>query len=128
MLSLSGDYRLAQRQTTIQVAAQEVIIERPRRSAPVQVEIPGILEIPVEKGVFNNGQWSLSETNALHAQGSAEPGERGNMILYGHNKDTILGKLALVKLGDTVTVTSDDGLQRHYVVKEKQIVPSSKTS
>lgn len=56
--------------------------------------------------------------------GGAKPGEKGNIIITGHNykSGAHFGQLDKLKAGDEVILTSPDGNATHYHVYETQVV------
>lgn len=58
---------------------------------------------------------------------SALPGENGNIILYGHNLNTIFGYLMDTKIGAIVNIRMTDGSLHRYTVTETQVVAPSQT-
>ena len=71
---------------------------------------------------------SQTTTQALGASicyyGGPEPGEKGNMIITGHNyaNGALFGKLDKLKTGDTVIFIAPDGKAYTYAVYETKVV------
>jgi LPXTG-site transpeptidase (sortase) family protein len=86
---------------------------------PVKLEIPAIgITLPVFEAQIKNGIWQTSDTGATHLLVSAVPGQKGNIIIYGHNKQSIFGHLADIPAGSLIMVTSDSGQKYYYKIKE----------
>ncbi|MGH9857832.1 MAG: sortase, partial [Acidobacteriota bacterium] len=83
------------------------------------LSIPALgIDTPVEVGAITNGNWSVSNTGANHLNTSANVGQAGNIIVYGHNKRSILGKLPEVEVEKEILLQTDDGQQHEFIVKE----------
>lgn len=81
------------------------------------LEIPGIdIKLPVEESVIKNGSWEVSTKGVSHLWGSSVPGQKGAIIVYGHNKSQILGSLKRLKIADRVTLTTGDGKKHVYSI------------
>lgn len=97
-----------------------VSIPTPGPQAPTHLVIPAI---NVDALVVEGDSWEQLKLGVGHHLGSADPGERGNMVLSAHND--IYGEtfrhLADLELGDEVTVYAGEQPYR-YVVTAKQIV------
>jgi sortase A len=97
-----------------------VPIPTPGPQAPTRIVIPAI---NVDALVVEGDSWEQLKLGVGHHLGSADPGERGNMVLSAH--DDIYGEifrhLADLELGDEVTVYAAEQPHR-YVVTAKQIV------
>ncbi len=84
---------------------------------PVGLSIAQVgVNIPVESKQLSNGQWYLSDTQAVHLASSASPGEGGNIIVYGHNTQGVLGDVKDIREGDVIALQTEDGKQYEYRV------------
>jgi sortase A len=101
-------------------------VPTPGPQRPTRIVIPSIdLDAPVVHG----DSWEDLKKGAGHHVGSANPGERGNMVLSAHNDvfGEIFRYLEEVELEDRVVVYS--GSQSfEYVVKAKRVVEPSDVS
>lgn len=104
---------------------------------PMQVPTPGpqrptrivIPSIDVDAPVVHGDSWEDLKKGTGHHVGSANPGERGNMVLSAHNDvfGEIFRYLEDVELEDRVVVYS--GSQSfEYIVKAKRVVEPSDVS
>lgn len=84
---------------------------------PTHILIPWFLDVDIEEEVFDGANWTVSENKASHLAQSANPGESGNIIIYGHNKREILGNIRALKGGEKVTIKTDDGKEHLYKVQ-----------
>ena len=69
------------------------------------------------------GQWQVSPMDIGHHEGTANPGEIGNMVLAGHRdiNSALFRDLDRLKPGDEVFVSNSLGEYR-YIVKESLVV------
>ena len=97
-----------------------VPIPTPGPQAPTHIVIPAI---EVDALVVEGDSWEQLKLGVGHHSSSADPGERGNMMLSAHNDiyGEIFRRLADLELGDEVTVYAGEQPYR-YVVTAKQIV------
>lgn len=97
-----------------------------RQPPPVVIKIPSLnIDLSLTAGWINNGVWQLSRTTPLHLATSAHPGENGNIVIYGHNKKSLFGKLKQLKINDTVQLESADGsLHVYRIILIKTVKPN----
>jgi sortase A len=101
-------------------------VPTPSAAQATRVTIPSIeVDAPVVEGVA----WEDLRNGVGHLPGSANPGERGNLYLAGHNDifGEIFRDLEQVELGDEFFVYSGDQAYR-YVVTSKRIIEPSDVS
>lgn len=95
-------------------------IPTPGPRSPTRLVIPSInVDVPVVEG----DDWEQLKKGAGHHIGSANPGERGNCFISGHNDiyGEIFRRLEDVKIGDEITVYGGQQPYR-YVVRATRIV------
>lgn len=126
LMLLSGLY-LLYRQTILSFkATPQYVVEADLRTAePSTIEISDVkLKQLVTPAEIVNGVWQTSDQSATHLATSARPGERGNIVIYGHNVSDIFQKLHQVKIGQIITLKTSDGLQHEYkVTVTKRVKP-----
>jgi sortase A len=100
--------------------APKVAIPTTSPRSPTRLVIPAInIDVPVVEGV----DWEQLKKGAGHLIGSANPGERGNCFISGHNDvyGEIFRYLEDLKVGDEILVYA--GKQAHrYTVRATRIV------
>lgn len=84
---------------------------------PVHISIPWNSDVDIEEEVFDGTNWTVSPDKASHLAQSANPGEAGNILIYGHNKREILGNIRVLKGGEKITIKTDDGKEHIYKVQ-----------
>lgn len=94
----------------------------------VSLEIPRVgIFANVEEGSISDGKWKLSTESVMHLTSSVTPGEVGNSIIYGHNWQSLFGKLDKVAVNDDIFVTLSSGekigfqVEYIYEVSPKQV-------
>ena len=103
-----------------------VEVPTPGPEAPTRVVIPSI---DVDALVVEGDSWEQLKLGVGHHLNSANPGERGNLVLSAHNDiyGEIFRHLDDLELGDEVTVYSGEQPYR-YIVTAKQIVEPTDVS
>ena len=61
-----------------------------------------------------------------HVDGTAVPGEDGNIVISGH-RDTVFGFLGDLAIGDLLVLEGKDRRTRSYVIEETQVVHEEDT-
>ncbi len=107
-------------------APPAVTIPTPGPEAPTRVVIP---TINVDALIVAGDTWEQLKLGVGHHLNSANPGERGNMVLSAHNDiyGEIFRRLDDLELGDEVVVYAGEQPYR-YVVTAKQIVEPTHVS
>lgn len=106
--------------------APPVAIPTPKPGAPTRIVIP---KIGVDAPVVEGDGWEELKRGVGHHIGSANPGERGNMVLSGHNDifGEVFRDLDKLDLGDEIIVYAGEVPYR-YIVKAKKIVEPTDVS
>lgn len=95
-------------------------VETKNNEIPVQITIPSLnLELPIDQGEIKNGVWGISEKNATHLKTSANPRGGGNIVIYGHNKTAIFGKIPSLKIGEEINIKTSSGDIYKYKLTNK---------
>ena len=96
---------------------------------PSRLRIPVMfLDSPVHEVKVNMGVWQVSPMDIGHHEGTANPGETGNVVLAGHRdiNSALFRELDRLKPGDEVFVSNSLGEYR-YVVNDSFVVGPSHT-
>lgn len=104
---------------------------------PLPIPTPGpgqptrlvIRAIGVDAPVVQGDTWDLLKKGVGHHQGTADPGQRGNMVFSAHNDvyGEIFRNLDKLQPGDEISVYSGAQLYR-YVITQKRIVEPTEVS
>lgn len=110
----------------ISVPAQSYVEEIDQKT-PVQVNINQLLSQAVSVETYSQGQWTIADDTASFLNSSARPGQKGNIIIYGHNKKDIFGHLHSVQKGQILTITTKDTETYSYKITDILIVDPEET-
>lgn len=93
---------------------------------PVNLYIPRLSKVlAVSDGFALDDRWTISQTGVSFLTTSALPGAGGNTVLYGHNRQEILGDLDKLEAGDDIYVSLTSGQIYHFKVDHtSQIQPT----
>jgi LPXTG-site transpeptidase (sortase) family protein len=90
---------------------------------PVYIKIYPIgVDVGVKETVIKDGIWVIQPDEASYLVSSAGIGDKGNMIIYGHNKDTILGPIRYIAVGAKIELKGSDGKTYNYEVTKTDTV------
>lgn len=90
---------------------------------PVYIKsYPVGIDIEIKESAIVNGVWFIHPDSANYLVSSAGVGDIGNLIVYGHNKDDILGPLRWIKIGALIEIAASDGNHYNYRVVKTDIV------
>ena len=94
---------------------------------PVYIKIyPLGVDVSIKEAVIKDGVWVIHPNEASHLITSAGIGDLGNMIIYGHNKNEILGPIRWIKEGAKIELKGSDGRTYFYeVVKIDTVSPDN---
>ncbi len=86
-------------------------------STPVSISIPREkLTLSVSEAAITHNQWQVSQTGVSHLAISANPGNKGNIIIYGHNKDELFGNIRNLLPTDQIIIQTKDKKLHKYIV------------
>jgi LPXTG-site transpeptidase (sortase) family protein len=97
---------------------------------PSRLKIPVMfLDSPVHEVVVNMGVWQVSSMQIGHHEGTANPGETGNMVLAGHRdiNSALFRDLDRLKPGDEIFVFNGLQQEYRYVVRDSYVVTPDHT-
>lgn len=72
---------------------------------------------PLTPTLLTQGQWPLSTETGHFLLNSAPLNQPGNVIIYGHNTDAVLGWLLDVQPTDQLTLNDQSGNTQHYQIE-----------
>lgn len=87
---------------------EPVLPHRDLGQRPVSITFNG-QTVPIKPGTESASGWTLDRQSAFHVEQSAFPGEKGNIIIYGHNTNNIFGSLKQMKVDDLLELTLLNG-------------------
>jgi LPXTG-site transpeptidase (sortase) family protein len=125
-LMLASGWYILYRKTILSFQVAPIVAAESHQETPISIDIEDhSINLPIIPATINEGIWPVDDHNALHLATSAYPGERGNIVIYGHNTAPVFGNLKKVAVGDTIKVTTDTDVVHTYVVKEVLTVKPS---
>ena len=97
---------------------------------PVSIAMPArYIKLDITPAYINSdGVWETSKDTASFLMQSSVPGKKGNTVIYGHNKASLMGNIRNAMIGDKIFLKSTNGTVRTYVVKNKLTVSQSTVS
>jgi LPXTG-site transpeptidase (sortase) family protein len=120
LISISGLHWILRYQALsldTQLLAQHTEINQNNTNKiPTHIYIEWFVDAPISEQVFENNNWTISETEASYLKQSAKPGESGNIIIYGHNKRNIMGNIRALKGSEIITITTKNGDKHLYKI------------
>ncbi len=91
---------------------------------PVRLVMPRLaIDLSVIEAPVANGFWELSETSASHGQGSANPGEKGNTVIFAHARPALFGPIRDAKKDDAIYVFTKERWFKYRIVETKLVNP-----
>mgnify|MGYP005840220107 CR=1 FL=1 len=96
---------------------------------PDRVVVPRIkLDSRVVESVVIDGEWTVPRFVAGHLQGTADPGEEGNVVLSGHiesiSSGNVFANIGQIEVGDDIFVRGGQTWLRYVVVETKTVANS----
>ena len=96
-------------------------VEKKGNSPPTSIVIPTLdLDLPVAPGIVKNNQWTLYDDKISWLATSEAPGSGKNVILYGHNRPLLFGKLDSLQIGEEIIVIGKGGVAFTYTVAQRR--------
>ena len=94
---------------------------------PIKLTIPRLrVDLEVREAAIIDGVWQISPDSASHLNVSSGLGGSGNTIIYGHNKNGVLGPIRWMSPGDIIELTGEDGkIYTYSVEKTVEVEPDN---
>lgn len=104
----------------------------PQPKPPRWIRIPSIdVDSGIVEAVLKNGEWQVPKFVAGHLQGTANPGENGNVVLTGHvqsiSAGNVFARIQELNAGDKVSLYVDSN-EFPYRVRTKFVVKNNDMS
>lgn len=110
-----------------QSVAQGAATPQPPPGPPKRLVIPKIgVDTKVEEVTINLGTWQVADWVAGHHEGTAMPGQNGNMVLVGHRdiRGSIFLRLNELQKGDEFQVFTDTASYRYVITEVREVAPT----
>lgn len=91
---------------------------------PTRIIIPSQkIDLPIVEAKIINGYWEISETSASHGVGSANPKEKGNIVIFAHAREGLFYNLKDIKEDDEIQIFTKEGLRKYTVFEILSVYP-----
>ncbi|EKD65372.1 MAG: hypothetical protein ACD_50C00112G0016 [uncultured bacterium] len=111
------------------IVADEAFEKKTNESVVRNIIIPRLnIDLSITPSKIKNGYWEVSETTASHGEGSANPGEGGNVVVFAHAREGLFLGLRDVKQDDAVYVLTNDQWYKYKVSETVDVYPSDITT
>ena len=106
-----------------QILAPQADLTEVQPSSPNRIVV-ATDKVNFDASIYGGDDWTQLQKGVGHLTGSANPGEKANMVLAAHNDifGEIFRDIQYLKPGDEVRVQAVNGRWYTYVVYDKQIV------
>jgi len=93
---------------------------------PARIIIPSLkIDLPIFPAKAEGSKWEIFENGASYLLGSGIPGQKGNVVIYSHNKRHLFGPLLGIKEGAEIKIENKKGdIFSYEVLKTKIVSPS----
>lgn len=118
-MSVFAGYRFHQARILSFFAQEEIPQVVTQRTGEIPVYIksyPLGIDIKISEASIKEGVWQVFPDAVSHLDNSARIGEGGNIIIYGHNKDDVLGPIRFAKVGEKIELFDASGNKYLYEV------------
>jgi len=123
LLIVSGSYLKIRQKYLLSFNVEPPTYNFIANSPPISIRIRSVnIFLVVSEGSITDGIWSISESGANHLNVSGNPGDGGNIVIYGHNKKNLFGPIRNIKVGDLVEINSEIDKKYYYRVEKTAVV------
>lgn len=103
----------------------ELLLKEKTNSPPIEILIPSVnIHLPVVEAKIVDGFWEISETTASHGVGSANPKDKGNIVIFAHARVGLFYNLKNIKENDEVYVLTKDSWRKYRVSQITSVYPN----
>lgn len=96
-----------------------------QKNPPVRLLIASaIIDVPVKEARVIKGYWEVFSDTAGWGVGSAYPDEKGNTVIFAHAREKLFLNLRKVKIGDEITVFTQDKWYKYKIENIREVFPS----
>lgn len=93
------------------------------QALPKYLNIPSLnLHLPVYTSEIKKEKWETTKDGVSFLLSSGKPGEYGNTVIYGHNWNSLLGKLDKLKPGQEIEIEMTNGTRKNYIAEFIQVI------
>lgn len=103
----------------------KLFLKKDKKQEAVRIIIPRInINLPIVEAPVVDGYWQLSENFASHGQGSANPGEKGNTVIFAHARVNLFYNLRDAQKEDLIYIFTKDKWRAYKVQEITTVFPS----
>ena len=108
------------------IIAGKEFVGSEKESQVVRIMVPeNNIDLEVKPARIAKGYWETSETSASHGEGSANPGERGNIVVFAHAREGMFYNLKDIKKDDVIYIFTSDRWYRYKVSEVRTVLPNN---
>jgi len=108
------------------ITAGREFAKNKKESQVVRITVPARdIDLEVKHAKISQGYWETSEDSASHGEGTANPGERGNVVIFAHAREGFFYNLKDVQKDDVVYVMTQDKWYRYKISEIKTVYPNN---
>lgn len=115
-------------------AKEPIVADQAFKKVSQESEIKNIIvprlniDLSVAPSKIKNGYWEVSETSASHGEGSANPGEAGNVVVFAHAREGLFLELRDIKKDDAVYILTNTRWYKYKVSEIVSVYPNDITT
>ena len=119
---------------TNNLAKEPIIADQAFKKVSKESDVKSIIiprlniDLSVLPSKIKNGYWEVSETSASHGEGSANPGEGGNIVVFAHAKEGLFLGLRNIKKDDTVYILTKLRWYKYRISEIVSVYPNDITT
>ena len=105
------------RRLSFAASADQLTITAHTQAPAKTIRLPKrFVTLDIVQTAIVDGVWQIHDTVANHLDISANPGEGGNIVIYGHNSTEVFGPLRWMSIGEEIEITGSDDVVHTYIV------------
>jgi len=115
-------------------AKEPIVADQAFKKASHESDIKSIIiprvniDLSVSPSKIKNGYWQVSEATASHGEGSANPGEAGNVVVFAHAREGLFLGLRDIKKDDAVYILTQKRWYKYRVSEMSYVYPNDVTT
>jgi LPXTG-site transpeptidase (sortase) family protein len=103
-----------------------VVVDASSSAIPIRIVIDKVkLDLPIYPTTIQGNTWQIDERGISYLADSAQPGQKGSIILYGHNTNNRFGPIRWLKKDSEIKIITSDNKEHFYIISETLTVKPS---
>ncbi len=91
------------------LVSDQLLKNKSTGNPPIRILIPGQkIDLKIVEAPVIDGYWETSDLYASHGEGSDDPGQNGNMVIFAHAREGLFYNLKNVKVNDQIYVFTNN--------------------